>query len=528
MYTQLTDEARNRVTEALRRAAPGAVRDGDRGAARARRPGDSSSTTATVRVPIVVRTRIFGRLTGTVDLRDRRRRGRHRRRLAPGARLPRPGHRRGAHPDGRDAAAGDAQEPRQRDPRRGRGPHPRPAVADIAPDVVGRLGAGAAGAARSWLRAASPRPRSGSPGSSSPSTSGCSARPAARLRAGARVLAETKPRRAAAVRSTVSPAVSAPRSPGWAAGSAASSRSTRARARCSATPGSRSPGCSRRARRSRSSRSPAPWRGASTSEASTYPVETGATLEGVKLENANGELCGGTLAGASRSPATRSSPPWAPSWARRSSSTSPSASASTAPPLLPGAAIATIPQADEIGDDLAVGSSAIGQGRVLATALQMAVVSATIANGGSRPRLTMDLDVAKAAPRAPMTRVTTPKVAATVQEADARGGDARDGQGGGAPRRLGRGQDGDRRAEVHPELRHRARPRRRAGRPRRAAPRADASDTDAWFAAFAPAGASTAAGGRRACWSCRPAPGATPPPRSRARCCAPSLPGARA
>ena len=49
-----------------------------------------------------------------------------------------------------------------------------------------------------------------------------------------------------------------------------------------------------------------------------------------------------------------------------------------------GAARSTIPAAGEIGDDLAVGSSAIGQGKVLATPLEMALVAATIGERGRR------------------------------------------------------------------------------------------------------------------------------------------------
>ena len=49
------------------------------------------------------------------------------------------------------------------------------------------------------------------------------------------------------------------------------------------------------------------------------------------------------------------------------------------------------PQADAIGDDLAVGSSAIGQGQVQATAVQMAEAAGVIANRGRRRPLTLDL-----------------------------------------------------------------------------------------------------------------------------------------
>jgi cell division protein FtsI/penicillin-binding protein 2 len=53
-------------------------------------------------------------------------------------------------------------------------------------------------------------------------------------------------------------------------------------------------------------------------------------------------------------------------------------------PTLPGALPSTIPSAAELGGPLAVGSSAIGQGKVLATPLQMASVAQTIAAGGIR------------------------------------------------------------------------------------------------------------------------------------------------
>ena len=60
---------------------------------------------------------------------------------------------------------------------------------------------------------------------------------------------------------------------------------------------------------------------------------------------------------------------------------------------------------------LGLGTSAIGQGKVQATALQMADVAATIAMRGRRPIPTL---VFGARPR--FVRVTSPKVAAAVQE----------------------------------------------------------------------------------------------------------------
>jgi peptidoglycan glycosyltransferase len=54
-------------------------------------------------------------------------------------------------------------------------------------------------------------------------------------------------------------------------------------------------------------------------------------------------------------------------------------------PGIEGAAESTLPPADQIQGELAVGSTAIGQDQVLATPLEMATVAATIADAGRRP-----------------------------------------------------------------------------------------------------------------------------------------------
>jgi penicillin-binding protein A len=61
--------------------------------------------------------------------------------------------------------------------------------------------------------------------------------------------------------------------------------------------------------------------------------------------------------------------------------------------------------------ELEVGSTAIGQGRVLATPLQMALVAATIADRGDRPQPTFLLTSTPPARR----RVVSPAVARTVR-----------------------------------------------------------------------------------------------------------------
>jgi cell division protein FtsI/penicillin-binding protein 2 len=57
-------------------------------------------------------------------------------------------------------------------------------------------------------------------------------------------------------------------------------------------------------------------------------------------------------------------------------------------PGIEGAAESTLPRSGEIQGELDLGSSAIGQGRVQASALQMAITAATVADGGRRPRPT--------------------------------------------------------------------------------------------------------------------------------------------
>ena len=125
---------------------------------------------------------------------------------------------------------------------------------------------------------------------------------------------------------------------------------------------------------------------------SSFPVETKTEIEGVEIQNANGESCGGTLrASFAHSCNSVFAPLGAKLGAERLVRTA-EAFGFNEDLGIPGAAKSTIPSADEIGDDLAVGSSAIGQGRVQSTALQMALVASTIANSGQRPKLTLEVD----------------------------------------------------------------------------------------------------------------------------------------
>ncbi len=221
-----------------------------------------------------------------------------------------------------------------------------------------------------------------------------------------------------------------------------------------------------------------------TNPGKSYPVQTKAVLEGVDLENANGEYCGGTLiVSFAKSCNSVFAPLGVQLGAKRLVSVA-ERYGFNRPPDIAGAAESTIPAAGEIGDDLALGSSAIGQGRVQATALQMATVASAIGLRGRRPHLTLDYDAAHG--RAAATaRATSPRVARTMERlmlAVVRGGT---GVRAAIPGVLVAGKTGTaelkttKRCQPDPENPESCPPEDQAN---------DPTDTDAWFAAYAPAG----------------------------------------
>jgi peptidoglycan glycosyltransferase len=210
----------------------------------------------------------------------------------------------------------------------------------------------------------------------------------------------------------------------------------------------------------------------------TFPVEQHAVLEGVKLENANGEFCGGSLR---NSFAHSCNSVFAPLGARLGAEKLVEMAErfgfnrAVGPK---GAAQSTIPPANEIGDDLAVGSTAIGQGKVLTTPLQMALVAATIAADGVRPEPTL---VRGADPV--RTRVIDRSIARTIKSFMHTV--VTDGTGAGAavPGVKVAGKTGT------AELRTTVKPKPPEGEQpptNEPPPEEDPTDTDAWFTAFAP------------------------------------------
>jgi cell division protein FtsI/penicillin-binding protein 2 len=216
-----------------------------------------------------------------------------------------------------------------------------------------------------------------------------------------------------------------------------------------------------------------------------FPYATFATLDGVKLNNANGEECGGTLAVAF---AVSCNSVFAPLGVKLGAGRLVATAERfgfNQPPGIPGAAESTLPGAAGIQGELDVGSTAIGQGRVLASALEMATIAATIADGGRRPKPTFTV-----AGPAPGAAVTSAAVARTVRRLMV--GVVRSGTGTSAaiPGVTVAGKTGT--AELMSGCSGSAAQsgsEPQAGEAGTTVCRAtsEAANTDAWFAAFAPA-----------------------------------------
>jgi peptidoglycan glycosyltransferase len=209
----------------------------------------------------------------------------------------------------------------------------------------------------------------------------------------------------------------------------------------------------------------------------SFPVQTAATLEGIELENANGESCGGSLINSFAHSCNSVFAPMGAELGAEKLVETAERFGFNEDPGLAGAARSTIPAAAEIGDDLAVGSTAIGQGKVLTTPLQMALIAAAIGEDGRRMRPTL-----RRGERTEATEVTRPGIARYVGRAMR--AVVTNGTGVGAQVRgvPVAGKTGT--AELRSTVSEDPTPTEPGEPP----PEDDPTDTDAWFAAYAPAG----------------------------------------
>jgi len=208
---------------------------------------------------------------------------------------------------------------------------------------------------------------------------------------------------------------------------------------------------------------------------SEYPVQTAAVLEGVELENANGETCGGSLANAFAHSCNSVFAPMGAELGAKRLVAAAEKFGFNADPVLAGEMRSTIPAAGEIGDDLAVGSTAIGQGKVLATPLLFATVAGAIAERGVRPIPTL---LKGDEPR--RERATSEPVARAIARYMRRVVTSGTGVGAQIPGVKVAGKTGT--AELRDTTNEDLDPNDPA-----APPVDDRSDTNAWFAAYAPA-----------------------------------------
>ena len=213
-----------------------------------------------------------------------------------------------------------------------------------------------------------------------------------------------------------------------------------------------------------------------------FPYATYATLDGVKLSNANGEECGGTLELAF---AVSCNSVFAPLGAKVGSAALVSMAEAFGfnhQPPIPGAAESTLPPASQIKGELDTGSTAIGQGEVDASPLQMAMVAATIANGGRRPTPTF----VTGSPAA-----LVPALSSSVAHTDRHLmiGVVRGGTGTAAqiPGVEVAGKTGTAELKSACTPSSESTESSESGKESSCAGENEASNTDAWFAAFAPA-----------------------------------------
>jgi cell division protein FtsI/penicillin-binding protein 2 len=208
-----------------------------------------------------------------------------------------------------------------------------------------------------------------------------------------------------------------------------------------------------------------------------FPIVNGVNVGGRFINNANGEYCGGTFRQAFAESCNADFAPLGPKIGNDALVETAERFGFNSPPSLYAPQIvraveppeSSIPT--EIGDELDLGVSAIGQGEVLATPLEMANVAQTIGNDGVREPTSIVLN-RKLRPRAKPVRVMSKKVADELTELMIGVVTEGTGTAGAIPEAQVAGKTGT--AELGPEPGQENSPN-------------PVQIKDAWFAAFAPA-----------------------------------------
>jgi cell division protein FtsI/penicillin-binding protein 2 len=446
-------------------------------------------------VPVAVRTRVFGTIRGTVQIplqgSGKDAGVRWTRRMAfPGLRTGETMTRTTQMPPRADILARDGTT------LLAGGTNRTSDVPNIAGQVVGQLGT-ATGADRTRLRAL------GVPDDARVGISGLErllnpqlvGTPGGTLKAGDRVLAKVEPKKAEAVRSSISIAVvkaaaaAQANAPDVSGTTVIDSRTGEVLGfQGSAWSARQPPGSTMKI-----VTAAAALEDGVAKTTTTYPRETEA--KGYGIQNSNNESCGGTLVESfAHSCNSVFVPLGAKLGAKRLVAMAEAFGFNRSTPGLPGAAVSTIPEASDLGLP-ETAASAIGQGRVEATSLQIALMSATIANGGRQPTLTF----LRTSRTAKTRRVISAKTAAAMRQlmtaviANGTGEDARvgisgvttAGKTGTAELASSQGAQCDAEAQARAEAQQ---PDSVTDAPEPVSPcgNADGKSTTAWMSAFAP------------------------------------------
>jgi penicillin-binding protein A len=151
-----------------------------------------------------------------------------------------------------------------------------------------------------------------------------------------------------------------------------------------------------------------------------FPIQTSTTVDGRQIDNAHQEACGGSFTEAFAESCNSVFAPLGPKVGSKSLvGTAESYGFNSPPTLYEDRAIkaAGIPESslpEHISSDLDLAVTAIGQGEVLATPLEMASIAQTIANGGVREPTSLVTDHSLRANTKPV-RVTSSGITSTLR-----------------------------------------------------------------------------------------------------------------